>query len=266
MAIPTNDARALHNVLEAVGIGEAAIQNRWVEVLDAQWGTVEFAQRHGEVAVLFNGALTQISSLPDTSRQRFERYAWNWWLALVAPPFPWQANTAMNSVVDPASLDQLGSAADVIEARMHGSLAAPNETNLDDLRGSCQEWIDALVADDELPQALRMNLLQDLRHVTWLIENAKLFGAARVAAAGQAAIGNIVAASDVVSGPKRGEWVARGKKTVNALIMIGALYQGVNVTLSLGEGAAQFLGELTAGSSDSAPLAPGVIVGDAGTT
>lgn len=102
-----------------------------------------------------------------------------------------------------------------------------------------------------------MNLLQDLRHIIWLIENANIFGVARVAAAGQGIVGSIAMAGEVVPPANRGAWLERGKKLLGAIVYLGALYQGFDVGLALTEGTGQFLGELTTGPPDGVPAAPG---------
>lgn len=72
--IPTNDARALHDLLELVGrAGTRAPVQAWAETLDAEWGSVEFTRRYGEVLHLYTGAMQAVAALPDKARSRFER-------------------------------------------------------------------------------------------------------------------------------------------------------------------------------------------------
>ena len=160
----------------------------------------------------------------------------------------------MQTAVEPNALDQLGSLADLVEART----ARPSSSasfDLTELRDVCQEWIEAVLSETELPEPLRLNLLQDLHHILWLIENERLFGVERVTAAGAQVIGKVVTVGEALPPAKHGAWIARGKKLVAAVAMVGALHQGIDTSMSLAEGASSFVAELTAGSSNT-PTAP----------
>lgn len=236
----------------------AAPQQAWAKVLDAEFESIEFARRHAAVVGLYGGTLQQVMSLPERSRERLERYAWSWWVAVMAPQHPWSRPVTMSSTVDPGALDQLGSAADLIEARMKGSLAVPAKTNLDDLRAVCQEWIDTVKDETDLAESLRVNLMQDLHHIMWLIEHADLFGVARVAVAGQKIIGNVITVGSTLPPAKHGPWAASVKKLVAAVVMLGALHAGVDAGLALAEGATGLVAELTSGP-DAVPATPGPV-------
>lgn len=256
LAAPNNDARALHEVLERLKHSQPRPSAAWPAVLGAEWETLEFTRRHAEVMGLYSGTLRQIASLDDKTRDMVERYATAWWNAIVVRDHGWGANVETHTTVDNWALDQLAMVANLVEANMRGSLAVAAGTDLAELRAACQEWVDALVTEPDIADSLRMNLLQDLRHIIWLIENADIFGVARVTAAGETVVGNITVAGETVSEPRRGEWLARGKKLVRALVLIGGLSQGVDTTFTLTEGATTFMGELAAGPSADLPTAP----------
>lgn len=257
MSVPTNDARALHDLLERLHQSAPRPSAAWPEILGADWETLEFTRRHSEVVALYNGTLRQVASLPDKTRARAERYAWAWWIAVIAPNHTWGGNMQSSAVVDDWALDHLGTVADLIEARMSGSLVAPNKTDLGDLRDVCQEWVDAVLEEAGLADALKMNLLQDLRHIMWLIDNADIFGVARVAATAETVVGNVIVTGQALPEAQRGVWIARGKKLLAAIVYLGALYQGFDVSWAIASDAGNFIGELTAGSSASVPVAPG---------
>jgi len=265
LATPTNDARALHELLEVVGSGDNSPTEAWAAVLDAPYGSLEYARRHAEAVALYSGTLAHLASLPDRSRERFEKYAWSWWMGITAPMHAWGTRVDMKGVVDPAALDQLGSVADLIESRLAGSLAVTTpDADLRDLRSVSQEWIDTLLKDSDLAQPLRLHLLQDLHHIMWLIDHVELFGVARVAAVGQQVVGNLAVAGDTIPDANRGEWLARGKKLVAAIVLLGGIQSGVHSTMMLTHEAGHFIAELTSGSSTGAPTAPGPV--DSGTT
>ena len=129
-------------------------------------------------------------------------------------------------------------------------------TTLEDLRGVCEEWVEAIQGDSEIPTALRSQLIQDLRHVTWLIDHAELFGAGRVAAAAARVVGGLAVAGQTVSATRRDEWVARAKKLVAALVLLGGVAQGVDVAWSLAEGTTEVISEI-ASTETGPPQAPG---------
>lgn len=259
MTVPTNDARALHEVLERLRHSATRPSDAWPAVLGAEWDTLEFTRRHAEVMGLYAGTLRQVASLEDKTRAIVERYAPAWWTAVVVRDHGWGAGIETHATVDKGALDQLALLASVVEANMRGTLAVAANPDLDDLRAACQEWVDAMLIEPDISEPLRMNLLQDLRHILWLIDNADIFGVARVTAAAEVVVGNIAVAGETVSEPKRGEWLARGKKLIAALVLIGGLHQGVDTSMMLAQGATTFIGELTAGSSVSAPAAPGPV-------
>lgn len=259
LTIPTNDARALHTLLETVGTGKRSPGQAWSDALGAEYLTLEFGRRYADVLALYSGTMRQVSVMPVKARERYERYALQWWMSIVAPHHSWATHVDMSSAVDASALDQLASAADLIEARMAGSLSAPSSTNLDDLRSICEEWIEAVADESDLADPLRVNLLQDLQHVVWLIEHADLFGVARVAAAGEQVVGSIVLVGPTLPPSKHGVWVERGKKLITSIAMLGAVHAGVQTTYDLARGTTHLISELATASDPEVPLAPGPV-------
>lgn len=253
MTVPSNHARALEYVLQALSAqGTAQPTAAWAKVLGAEYESVEFARRHAEVCALYHGTLQLVASLPPRSRERYESYAWSWWRAIIVPVNGWAARVDLRELAAGAAHDQLAGAADLIESRLTPTPAVASDTNLDGLRSVVQEWIGAVEGEHEhqLPEALRLLLLQDLRHVIWLIDNAELFGTGRVASAAEAATGNITVASSKLSGADAGVWIERGKKLVRAILLLGGLEAGVETAFMLPESIAGGVDELPAGPSD----------------
>lgn len=259
MSTPTNDVRALYNVLNALWEPPAkSLKEAWADALDCEYESLEFTKRHAEVLSLYRGALAQIAALPDTARQRYEKYAWTWWIALTGPDVSWSQKLNFSDLLPEHTLDQLAGVADLVEARMSGGRIGPSAEKLEELRSACEEWIDVVSSETDLPDQLRAELLLNLRHVIWLVENAKLFGLARVSAAGQTLIGEVATVSERLAPVKRGMWVQWSLKVLRVLIVIGGVHAGVDASLMLGQAGGEVLGDLVAGSTDGTdPMAPG---------
>ena len=258
-----SDAHALHTILSTLReeLSKQALQTTWAEVLDADFGSLTFARRHSEVVGLFASVAAQIEVMPDRSRERYQRHAYSWWNGVMSPVHPWNNAINPDTLIDQNALDQLDSAAELIEVRMEGSLKVTDSDATVGLVESCREWLKAIDGDQDIPPGLRLSLRHDLGHVIWLIENAHLFGLARVAAAGQIVVGNLATTSLVMPPAKRGVWMERAKNFVRALVTFSALLQGVDVGLGLAPGAASIFGELTEGppATPSAPGLPGSV-------
>jgi hypothetical protein len=240
---PRTDAHALHDLLVDLRDAEQkSLQNRWAQVLDAPFRSPEFVRRHAEVVSLLSETLRQISALPNpATRERFEPYTPHWWAAVVAPNAQWNAGSSPTDVITGEHLHLLGSAADIIDAQLDGSVASPASVDLDPLHRHCLEWIETLSADTEIPKGMRLSLLEHLRHVVWLIENAEHFGVARVAQAAQTAAGAMVLARPHASRRSVTSWTAR----INQFC---ALIASLTMLLTVGQGALEagqgFIGEV----------------------
>ncbi|WP_143076617.1 hypothetical protein [Streptomyces sp. MUSC 14] len=125
----------------------------------------------------------------------------------------------VDSIIDDDKLDHLESTADLISGNLVGSNAAPRSTDLGQMSDTCTEWIDLLASmgEDEIDGPLRDQLMSQLRHVVWLVENSNLFGGARVAEEASTVIGTLAQAS-VSAVNMREESASRWKKAFLALV------------------------------------------------
>ncbi|MFK0213046.1 hypothetical protein [Streptomyces sp. NPDC090298] len=105
-------------------------------------------------------------------------------------------------LVTQETLDHLASAADLLQSVLGGTCSAPTGTNLDVLRESCDSWLELLAQtpDEELSPALRDEIAAQIRHLLWLIDNAALFGTARISREATSVIGSIAQASTGLTG------------------------------------------------------------------
>ncbi len=177
---PTS-AHALHDILRNVKDKNAAtLAEAWSQVLGAKWGSLSFAERAAEVVYLWREMLIQINSLPERTRQRLRSYALASWSA-VMPNSSWESAHPTTAITD-AHLDELANTGDLIASNLPRTAMAPGSENLTGLRAQCEEWILVLAERAEIPDdALRGELLCQMRHLVWLIDNADKFGVSRVA-------------------------------------------------------------------------------------
>lgn len=194
----------LHAILIRVrDSGKGQYAEGWVTALEADWGSAEFSKRHAEVVNLLSLTIQQLQALPERSRDRFMRHVPAWWSAVIQPKVNWADNgRATTQIVDLDLLDHLESAADIISANLSGSEGAPMGTDLSGISQQCQEWVEFLMGmgGEGLGDALKGQLISQLRHVVWLIEHVDLFGEARVSGEVSHAIGSLAQAGSVVQG------------------------------------------------------------------
>jgi hypothetical protein len=194
MSSVLTSAHALHDVLKTVKEARAkTLAAAWSQVLDAKWKSLEFAKRHGEVVQLWYETVNQIDSLsPAKTRERLRSYASSWWLALIAPDSSWSNNTSPALVISETDLDHLANTGDLISGQLAGTAIAPSNSDLDALRAQCQQWISILSDQTEITEEqLRLALLGQMRHLLWLIENARTFGVSRVVELGDQVTGTL---------------------------------------------------------------------------
>lgn len=225
-------AHALHDVLEDLRQAkQKSIQAAWAEVLGATVGTADFARRHAEVVSLWAATRDDIAGLPsERSRERFEPYLTPWWNAVMATQVQWNAGIELPRLITDEHLHLLGSAGDIIEHSLEGSVAAPTSDDLEPLRLMCTEWIQILTNDRDIPGGLRLSLLESLRHVLWLIDNADRFGLAPIATASQSVVGGLMLAAPHVSEESSRTWTDKIKRfTVVLATLAGFLAAGQQV-------------------------------------
>ncbi|MFI0257754.1 hypothetical protein ACH4OW_01735 [Streptomyces sp. NPDC017056] len=214
-------AHHLHTLLKSVrDSGEQTLRGAWCKVLDADMDSSEFARRHSEVVMLLQMTIRQLNSLPERSRLRCERYVADWWTVVVQPIHNWGDHTRTPQSLFPQDkLDHLESAADLISGNLIGSGAAPRSADLDEMAMRCNEWIDLLTAmsDAEIDGPVRDALISQVRHLLWLIENATMFGGARVAEEASTVIGSLTQASATLANVQPNH-ASRWKKMLLGLI------------------------------------------------
>ncbi|MFD4554376.1 hypothetical protein ACFWP5_08600 [Streptomyces sp. NPDC058469] len=189
----------LHSILARVRESSSVnYASGWAQALDAEWGSLEFAKRHSEVVNLLLDTVVQLNALPERARERSLRYVPSWWIAVVQPQANWTDNGRdSSSIITPDMLDHLEAAADIIAGSLVGSTAAPRSTDLQGISDQCQEWIDLLQSMDdvEISGSVRDELLSQIEHLIWLIDNVHIFGAARVSTEASRVIGSLAQAS-----------------------------------------------------------------------
>ncbi|MER6713750.1 MULTISPECIES: hypothetical protein [unclassified Streptomyces] len=198
VSVENTAAHHLHTLLTNVrDSGKSNLREAWCQVLGAQWESLEFAKRHSEVVTLLQMTIRQLDSLPERPRSRCERHVGSWWILVMQPILNWaDTNRSPHALFDANQLDHLESTADLISGYLGGSNAAPQTSKFEEIVTQCQEWIDLLTSmgAEEINEPLRNQLISQIRHLIWLIENANLFGEARVAEEASTVIGSLAQA------------------------------------------------------------------------
>ncbi|MGW6392035.1 hypothetical protein ACWFR1_16375 [Streptomyces sp. NPDC055103] len=257
--IPRTSAHGLHDIL--VQVWESGAQNfrsGWAEALGVEWGSSEFARRHAEVAGLLAETIQQVHALPETQQYRYSRYFPQWWTAVVQPDLNWaDPGRPARVLVTQETLDHLASAADLLQSALGGTCSAPVGSNLETLRDSCGSWLELLAQtpDGELAPSLREEIAAQIRHLLWLIDNAFLFGTARISREATSVIGSIAQASTALTGqdPQNGGRWRRGFVTfvaASALFATGATQ--LQTALDAGSGVVQEITQVVESVTGSA--------------
>ncbi|MFJ8711733.1 hypothetical protein ACIRD9_00735 [Streptomyces violaceus] len=254
VSIENTAAHHLHTLLTSVrNSEESSLTDAWCKVLDAEWGTLEFAKRHSEVVTLLQMTIRQLNSLPERSRLRCERYVTAWWTLVMQPILNWSDTTRSPHILfDEDKLDHLESTADLISGNLVGTDAAPHGSNFEEIVEQCHEWIELLtsIGDDELNGPLRDELISQIRHLIWLIENAALFGGARVAEEASTVIGSLTQAGATLVNVQP-ENLSRWKKALLGLIAVCVVFNQaspiVQESITAGSG---LIKEITAAVDD----------------
>jgi hypothetical protein len=226
--MPTTAGHALYDLLQQLRrSNQVTVLNAWSSLLGAEAGSAQWAQRHAEVVGLYQSVIQQIMSLPeeDPTRKRALRYAPGWYRAVV-----WQSNWQSNgerprAVVDDATLDHLGSIADIVAYRIPGAAVRPSDNSVARLRGELDDWLDLLGHSGEVPQATREEIGGQIRHVLWLLDNIETFGAAPVVREVRTVVGRATE-SAVTQG-----WASKLATRIGALVIaLGAFTSGMEAT------------------------------------
>ncbi|MGC9410736.1 hypothetical protein [Streptomyces sp. DZ1-3] len=189
---------------------------------------MEFAKRHAEVMNLMVTTIEQLNALPERARERTLRYINAWWSSLVQPQINW-GDTARpaKGIIKQDMLDHLEAAADIIAGSLVGSAAAPRGIDLDGIGEQCREWLDLLhgMEESEISGPIKDGLISQIEHLIWLVENADLFGGARVASEASRVIGSLAQASTTMENANP-ETINRWKKGWLALIAVCVAFNG----------------------------------------
>lgn len=220
----SNENTAAHHLYTLIARVRSSTESNaasaWAEVLDAEWGSHEFARRHSEVAGLLHMTIRQVSALPERARIRCERHIGAWWVAVMQPAINWMDESrSLQSLIEDDKLDHLEFTADLISGNLAGSNAAPRSADMSEMVDRCNEWIELLgsMGEGEIDGPVRDQLISQLRHLIWLIGNADLFGGARVAEEASTVIGSLAqTGASLVN--VREESANRWKKTFLALV------------------------------------------------
>ncbi|MGW2018935.1 hypothetical protein [Streptomyces sp. NPDC001927] len=249
----------MYEILSRVwGSGAQNFRDGWVAVLEAEWGSGEFARRHAEVGALLSETIRQIHALPEAQRVRYSRYFPQWWTAVMQPDLSWSDRGRPASVlVGQETLDHLASAADLLETAMRGTSAAPSGSNLDELAESCRSWLEILAdtSDSELPAALKNEIAAQITHLLWLIEHAELFGVARVSRETNQVLGSLTQASTMLAGVDAqagGRWKRAFLGLVTASVVFTAGATQVQTAIEAGTGVVKEITQVVDGITNSA--------------
>jgi hypothetical protein len=234
LSAPTS-AHALYEILRSVKYSDVpTVARAWVKVLDAEWGTPRFAERHGEVSRLLNETFTQIKSLaPEQVRERQRSFASWCWKALTMPDSSWE-DTHPLSLTSEEHLNYLANTGDIIASQLGETALAPGYTDLTDLRAQCEEWVSVLSGQTEIVgEPLRRQLLGQMHHLLWLIDEAGTFGVSRVVEHGDQVTGTLVRAAYTQPSKirVRSEFRKRTARLTVALGLVAGALTGVGASV-----------------------------------
>lgn len=192
-----NPALALHDILNRLwNTGAVSVQDGWLDVLSAHVGTLDFAQRHGEVVGLLNVVGERLMGLPETHRTRVRclEYLPQWYSSVVYPGV-WGDVRAANAqnIVNVAALHQLESLGEQFDTLFGYEDTDLSEVAVSQLRASLQEWRNLLDSAD-LPRGMTNQIRGEIDHIEWLLANVDLFGSAPVVTRSRQLVGSGVMA------------------------------------------------------------------------
>ena len=218
-------ASSLHNVLERVmATGSGGVTKGWEAALGAEFGSVEFDKRFAECLALFRQVLDDLDALPVKARERFSTWVHPWWQAMIQPQHAWK-NVPANSILAGEHLHLLASLGDLTDAALHDALQ-PSEVHLDAIRTQCEAWIESLDADEfGIQRSVAVQLKTQFQHIIWLLDNVDLFGADRVAAASEQALGRMALINHAIPENKRHAWRQKVAAFVGAIMFFTGAVQ-----------------------------------------
>jgi hypothetical protein len=146
----------------------------WEAVLHAKSGTLQFAQRHGEVVGLFNRVYELLLALPGDveGRTQYMEYVPAWYAAVVYRQ-PWaNAQNPASGLGDAQAISQLTGLGMAFE--LHSlSTPKPSDDALARLKASLDEW-DSLLDDLSIGEKLANELRASVNRLRFLLEDEVL--------------------------------------------------------------------------------------------
>lgn len=205
MSVPKSAARALHGALaEVESQRQTAPYHRWQQVFGQAPESVAFARIHTELMSLLTEVLHDIRELPPEGQERYATYFGAWWAALVRPRQDWAAD---GRLLDKASLDMLASVADVIE--MRASLRGQAREDAPEvLMRLVTGLLEQVQGESTLALHVQQQIVADLKHVLWLLENVELYGISHAITATEQLAGRISVAGQVTRNSRLRRWGA----------------------------------------------------------
>lgn len=251
-------ASALYSILETLtNTGAANMAQAWSHVLNAEFGSYEFACRHGEVTRLWSDALDEIESLPsESARRRLLKYAISWWLAIINPKNPWESNLRPPQIIDQANLDHLANAGELVSARLQGGTLAPAFADIAGLRAQCEEWLTLLDDTEEIGnESFRHALQSQMRHLIWLIDNVSQFGVSRVVENGDQLTGLLLRTSGTPEARVKNskQFTSRIMKFIAAVAIVAAVVRDSQTIIKAAEHSAPAIERVVHKITDARP-------------
>jgi hypothetical protein len=227
LALTANPAVALRNILKHVAeSGSKTVLDGWEQTLHAQGGSLQFAQRHGEVVALFNRVYERLVALPPETdgRTQYMRLLPVWYQAVVFRDHWRNTGAPASSICDPQTLDQLTGLGYAFQAHSLAT-AAPSDDAIGRLRESLADW-DEILDGEEIDDRLANELRAHVDRLKFLLDDEvlKTFGTEPVVEASKTLLGSALPAITRVP-------AAVAKKMAVAMVTAAALLHGANTVL-----------------------------------
>jgi hypothetical protein len=209
-------AHALASILREVRkeAGRRSLRDCWSDVLDAQYGTLEFSRRHSQCHQLLLTTIESIDGLESRKRGRYIPYTYGWWYALNVSEAAWSNAVGGDAIISNVNLDMLDSLGDVQESAFTGTSISPAVDDLGQLQAAVLDLVQLVNGSTELSSNVKRMLALQLEQIEWLITNAHLFGLSAPVVAAENVMGKVATASASVTDPvEHATW----KKKLTAL-------------------------------------------------
>ncbi|MEI4271861.1 hypothetical protein TEK04_09015 [Klenkia sp. LSe6-5] len=226
----------LHGLIsDARSRSNLSISDAWEKTLGAGFDTYDGVARHQEVVNLVQEVCKGVEALPrgSAARDRGMRYVPAWYRAVV-----YQGNwdAPVGNLINNTAMDLLGATADLLEVR-----APAPAGSLELLVAELDGIFELIDATPELAETQRAEIITQLKHVQWLIENADMFGVGPIQRESERAAGKITRTvfTQPMPGQRRKAWV---KRWGGLLLALTLLQQGSEQSAAVLENTHQALG------------------------